>query len=58
MAAFPELIAHGGTGGAVVETLLVIGVAAIFIAVWSRERRGRGERERRKRHDDDQIRPQ
>lgn len=41
MAVVPELIGHGGTGGAVVETLLAIGVAAIFVAVWLRERRAR-----------------
>ena len=35
------LVAHGGVGGAIVETLLTLGVAAIFLAVWLRERRGR-----------------
>jgi hypothetical protein len=34
------LIAHGGVGGAIVEAVLVVGVAAIFLAVWLRERRG------------------
>jgi hypothetical protein len=33
------LVAHGGVGGAVVESLLVVGVAAFFLAVWLRERR-------------------
>ena len=33
------LLAHGGVGGAIVETLLVVGVAAFFLAVWLRERR-------------------
>jgi hypothetical protein len=33
------LLAHGGLGGAIVETLLVAGVAAVFLAVWLRERR-------------------
>jgi hypothetical protein len=33
------LVAHGGTGGAIVEALLVVSIAAIFFAVWLRERR-------------------
>lgn len=33
------LVAHGGLGGAIVETLLVVGVAAFFFAIWLRERR-------------------
>ena len=33
------LVAHGGVGGAIVEALLVIGVAAFFFAIWLRERR-------------------
>jgi hypothetical protein len=32
-------VAHGGLGGAIVETLLVVGVAAFFVAIWLRERR-------------------
>ena len=32
-------LAHGGVGGAVVESLLVVGVAAFFLAIWLRERR-------------------
>jgi hypothetical protein len=39
VAAFARLVAHGGVGGAIVETLLVISIAAIFFAVWLRERR-------------------
>ncbi len=35
------LTAHGGVGGAIVEALLVLGVAAVFVAVWLRERRAR-----------------
>lgn len=35
------ILAHGGTGGAVVETMLVLGVLFIFGAVWIRERRMR-----------------
>jgi hypothetical protein len=31
-------VAHGGIAGAVVELLVVLTVAAIFIAVWLRER--------------------
>jgi len=33
------VVAHGGVGGAIVEALLVIGVAAFFFAIWLRERR-------------------
>jgi hypothetical protein len=39
VAAFARLVAHGGVGGAIVEALLVISIAAIFFAVWLRERR-------------------
>ena len=39
------MIAHGGTGGAVVEGMLAISVAAIFLAVWLRERRARRSRD-------------
>jgi hypothetical protein len=40
------LIAHGGTGGAIAEVLLVVSIAAIFFAVWLRERRaGRSDRD-------------
>ena len=38
-------LAHGGVGGAVVEALLVVGIAAFFFAVWLRERRSRGEKD-------------
>ncbi|MEO5575505.1 MAG: hypothetical protein ABIR67_09695 [Gaiellaceae bacterium] len=34
-------LAHGGVGGAVVETLLVISIAGVFLAVYLRERRNR-----------------
>ncbi len=37
------LLAHGGLGGALVEALLVAGVAAFFFAIWLRERRSRGD---------------
>lgn len=35
------MVAHGGLGGAIVESALVIAVAVLFIAVWLRERRSR-----------------
>jgi hypothetical protein len=35
------VVAHGGTAGAVVEALLVLGVVAVFVAVWARERESR-----------------
>jgi hypothetical protein len=41
------LLAHGGVGGAIVETLLVLTIAALFVAVWLRERRGNSSREDR-----------
>jgi hypothetical protein len=45
-------VAHGGVGGAIVEALLAVGVAAVFAAIWLRERRaGRAD-------DRDQIKPQ
>jgi hypothetical protein len=37
------LLAHGGVGGAIVEVLLVVGIAAFFVAVWLRERRSRDD---------------
>jgi hypothetical protein len=47
VAALPGLagvLAHGGVGGAIVEGLLAISVAAIFLAVYLRERRARRSR--------------
>jgi hypothetical protein len=35
------LVAHGGVGGAIVETLLALTVAGIFLAIWLRERRSK-----------------
>lgn len=32
-------VAHGGVGGAIVEALLALSIAAIFLTVWLRERR-------------------
>jgi hypothetical protein len=55
VAALPGLVAHGGTGGAIIEVLLVLSIAGIFFAVWLRERRSRSDEER---GDDDQSRPQ
>jgi hypothetical protein len=41
-----SLLAHGGVAGAVIELVLVAGVAAVFLAVWLRERRaGRDDEE-------------
>ena len=45
MADHAGLIAHGGAGGAIVEVLLALTVAAIFLAVWLRERRARRSRD-------------
>jgi hypothetical protein len=36
-------LAHGGVGGAIVEAMLVLSVAAVFIAIWLRERRSRSQ---------------
>jgi hypothetical protein len=33
------VVAHGGAYGAVAETLIAVGIAAFFLAVWLRERR-------------------
>jgi hypothetical protein len=33
------LVAHGGVGGAIVESLIVLTILGIFVAVWLRERR-------------------
>jgi hypothetical protein len=37
------LVAHGGVGGAIVESLVVVAIASVFVAVWVRERRARRE---------------
>jgi hypothetical protein len=45
VAAGAELtLAHGGTYGAVAETLIAVGIAAFFFAVWLRERRRTSDR--------------
>jgi hypothetical protein len=33
------VIAHGGVGGLIVESLVALTVVAVFAAVWLRERR-------------------
>jgi hypothetical protein len=38
-----EPIAHGGVAGAIVEALVVIAVASVFVAVFFRERRAKRE---------------
>jgi hypothetical protein len=40
------LVAHGGTAGALVESLLVLAVVTVFAAIWFRERRSARERAR------------
>jgi hypothetical protein len=42
-----SLLAHGGVAGAVIELLLVLGVVAVFVAVWLRERRASRDDEER-----------
>ena len=52
MGSLAWLVAHGGTAGAIVEATLAIGVAALLVAVWLRERgsdESREEKERRER---------
>jgi hypothetical protein len=41
VAALAELIAHGGVAGALVEILVLVAVAGVFVSVWLRERRVR-----------------
>lgn len=40
-----DLLAHGGTAGAIVELVLVAGVVAVMLAVWVGRRRDGEERE-------------
>jgi len=35
------MVAHGGLGGAVVESLVVLGIVGVFVTLWLRERRAR-----------------
>ena len=51
-----SLLAHGGVGGAVVESVLVLTIAAVFLAVWLRERRSRPRADDER--EEDQISPQ
>jgi hypothetical protein len=37
--ALAPFVAHGGVGGAIVEALLAISIAGVFLAVYLRERR-------------------
>lgn len=46
------MIAHGCVGGAIVEALIALSIAGVFLAVWLRERRAS------RVHDEDQIKPQ
>jgi hypothetical protein len=46
VAELAPIVAHGGVGGAIVETLLAVSIAGIFLAVYLRERRsGRSHEE-------------
>lgn len=47
MAVVAGLIAHGGVGGAIVEALLALTIAGVFLAVYLRERRGRSRSDER-----------
>jgi hypothetical protein len=54
----PELVAHGGTGGLIVEGAPLLGLLVLVFAVWRSERRVRhqdedGSRSRSKSHFDD-----
>ena len=50
LAGLTPFLAHGGVGGAIVEALLAISIAGIFLAVYLRERRAG-----RSRSDDDEA---
>lgn len=45
LAGLTPLLAHGGVGGAIVEALLALTVAGLFLAVYLRERRAGRSRE-------------
>lgn len=52
----PSILAHGGLGGTLIEVGLTIGILAVFIAAWTRERRARtNEGERNESAADDQL---
>lgn len=44
MVALARLVAHGGAVGAIVESLVLLTVVAVFVAIWLRERRAARER--------------
>ena len=48
MALVAGLVAHGGLAGALVESLVVLAVISVLVAVWLRERRS-GDEEGRAR---------
>ena len=50
------MVAHGGVGGALVESLLVLGIAGVFVTLWLRERRARSAEAAA--DEPDQIKPQ
>jgi hypothetical protein len=50
------LVAHGGIPGAIVEASLAVGVAALFVAVWLRERGSDETREEKERRERDRRR--
>ncbi len=41
LAGLNAMVAHGGLGGAVVESLVVLGIVGVFVTLWLRERRAR-----------------
>lgn len=54
-----QLVAHGGTGGALLEAALAVGILFLFLTVWLRERRAtrrRDELDDRALTDDDLFR--
>jgi hypothetical protein len=59
VAALALVVAHGGIPGAIAEGTIALGVVALFVAVWLRERSGGekrdrlSERGRRRRRDEE-----
>ncbi len=45
LAGLAMLVAHGGVGGAIVEALLALSIAGVFLAVYLRERRASRSRD-------------